>query len=133
MSHFTLVQLKVWFNIPLSAKCSLLMNGGAINLSSLSINIAIGPHASSPTSPSLEHTGRYLPCIYTYCLFSLCSTHSGTVVIPSPNTYISYNQPKSQFLKGGSHNPTGGYVLWNSPSAPYLISLILSTMPLSSY
>jgi len=24
-------------------------------------------------------------------------------------------------------------VLWNSPSAPYLISLILSTMPLSSY
>ena len=57
------------------------------------------------------NTGRYLPCIYTYCLFPLCSTHPGTVVIPPPNTYISYNQPKSQFLKGGSYSPTGEYVL----------------------
>ena len=29
--------------------------------------------------------------------------------------------------------PATRKVLWNNPSAPYLISLILSTMPLSSY
>ena len=31
--------------------------------------------------------------------------------MPPPNTYILYNEPTSQFLKGGGHNPAGGYVL----------------------
>ena len=48
-----------------------------------------------------------------------------------PGSHLLWNSLLSYLISSYQHFSL--VVLWNSPSASYLISLILSTMPLSSY
>ena len=66
--------------------------------------------------------GSQPPGICTYPSFLLCFTGAGTFGISPPNTYMSYNKPTSDLMKGGGHNPTGGYALLFLP-------LLITTFP----
>ena len=60
-------------------------------------------------------TGRHPFCICTYSPFPSCSTDAGTIGIPPPNPYTSYDLSTTDLTKGGGHDPAGGYVLLLPP------------------